>query len=256
MKNRSLRRDSSGQVIVITALLVAMVLLSTAIYVIETEKDVPTVGADTNNVFLSYEQGARSTLISALANITNGGNPDVLAADLNMLDSAVTSQSYQSIMQMVFTPLSQAPYQNGIWVSWGTNGEGTSSAIVTLSLNSTGASSISSSECTLTVTSQVNLSVNSIQVNGTSNQVNLRVEVQNEGKPALAQSFKFYYEDAMSAGNWTQVTSPSLTDYGDGTYTVTFDAQTLQPGDPLVASVLCQDQRGILVCSNVTCTNA
>ncbi|MGA2386763.1 MAG: hypothetical protein ABSG33_09545 [Candidatus Bathyarchaeia archaeon] len=255
MKNRNFRRDSSGQVIVITALLVAMVLLSTAIYVIETEKDVPTVGAGTNNVFLSYQQAARSTLISALANITNGGNPDVLTVDLNKLESAVISQSYQSILQMVFTPLNQGLYQNGVWVSTGINGEGTSSAIVTLSINSTGASSTSSLECTLNVTSQVNLSGSSIQVNGTSNQVNLRVEVFNEGKPALAQGFKFYYKDAVSGGNWTQATSPSITDYGDGTYAVTFNAQTLQPGDPLVASMHCLDQRGILICANVTCTN-
>jgi len=256
MKNRNLKRDNSGQVIVITALMVAMVLLSTAIFVIETEKDVPTVDTDTNNVFQAYQQAARNTLISALANITNGGNPSVLTADLNELESAITSHSYNSILQMSFTPTGEAPYQNGVWISWGTNGQGFSSAYVTLDMNSTGTSSTSNLECAINITSEVDLSGNYLQINGALNQVNLTVNVLNEGKPALAQKFTLYYEDAASStGNWTQATSPSITDFGNGTYAVSFNAQTQQPGDPLLASVHCLDQRGILICANVTCTN-
>jgi len=256
MKNRNLKRDNSGQVIVITALMVALVLLSTAIFVIETEKDVPTGGSDTNNVFSAYQQAARSTLISALASITHGGNPSVLTADLNELDSLITSHSYQSIIQINFTPLNEAPYQNGIWNSTGTNGQGISSAYVTFYVNSTGTSATSSLEYAINVTSQANLSGSYLQLGGTLNQVNLTVNVLNEGKPALAQNFTFYYEDgASSAENWTQVTSPSVTDFGNGTYAVSFDAQTQQPGDPLLASMHCQDQRGILIDANVTCNN-
>jgi len=256
MKNRSLKRDNSGQVIVITALMVALVLLSTAIFVIETEKDVPTGGSDTNNVFSAYEQAARSTLISGLANVTNGGNPSVLTTDLNELDSLIASHSYESILQMSFTPLNEASYENGIWISWSTDGQGISSAYVTLNVNSTGTSSTSTLEYAVNVTSQADLSGNYLQLNGTLNQVNLTVNVLNEGKPALAQNFTFYYEDgASSAENWTQVTSPSVTDFGNGTYAVSFDAQTQQPGDPLLASMHCQDQRGILVDANVTCNN-
>jgi hypothetical protein len=257
MKNRNLKRDNSGQVIVITALMVAMVLLSTAIFVIETEKDVPTTSdTETNNVFSAYQQAAKSTLISALANVTNGGDPSVLAADLNELDSLITSRSYQSILQMNFTPLNEAPYQNGIWISWGADGRGVSSAFITLDVNSTETSATSTLEHAINVTSQANLSGNYLQLNGALNQVNLTVNVLNEGKPALAQNFTFYYEDAASATeNWTQVTSPSITDFGNGTYAVSFNAQTQQPEDPILASMHCQDQRGILICANVTCTD-
>jgi hypothetical protein len=255
MKNRNLRHDNSGQVIVITALMVALVLLSTAIFVIETEKDVPTVSPDTNNVFLAYQQAARSTLISALASITNGGNPSILTADLNELNSSITSHSYQSILQMNFTPLNETLYKNGILI-WGTDGQGISSAYVTFYFNSTEASATSSLEYAINVTSQVNLSGSYLQLNGTLNQVNLTVNVLNEGKPALAQNFTFYYKDAaFSTENWTQVTSPSIRDFGNGTYAVSFDAQTQQPGDPLLASMHCLDQRGILIDANVTCTN-
>jgi hypothetical protein len=256
MKNRKLKRDNSGQVIVITALMVALVLLSTAIFVIQTEKDVPTSGTDTNNAFWVYQQAVRSTLISALANVTNGGNLSILTADLNKLNSLIISHSYQSILQTNFTLLNEAPYQNGIWISWGTDGQGISSAYVTLYASLTGTSSTSSLEYAINVTSQVSLSGSYLQLSGTLNQVNLTVNVFNEGKPALAQNFTFYYEDAASStGNWTQVTSPSIIDFGNGTYAVSFNAQTQQPGDPLLASMRCQDQRGIVIDANVTCTN-
>ena len=91
--------------IIITALLVASLLLSTAIYIIETEKEVPTTGTDENNVLTEYEQSIKNTLISALANITNGGDPSVLTADLNELNAAITSHSYQAMLQMDYTPL-------------------------------------------------------------------------------------------------------------------------------------------------------
>ena len=255
MRSRCFRRDTSGQVIIITALLVAMVLLSTAIYVIETEKAVPTATADANNTFPSYQQATRNTLISAVANITSGGNPSILTADLNELCSAITSHSYQALTQISFTKLNEAPYQNGIWISWGTNCQGISSAYVTVNVNSTGTFSTASLEYVVNVTSQVTLSGSYLQLSGTQNQVTLHVCVFNEGKPALAQNFTFYYRDSVSSGNWTQATSPTITDFGDGTYAVTFNAQTQQPGDPLAASIFCQDQRGILTCANVTCTN-
>ena len=253
MKNRNLKRDNSGQVIVITALMVALVLLSTAIFVIETEKDVPTAsGTDTNNVFAAYEQAVRSTVISALANVSNGGNTSVLTTDLNELDSLITSHSYQSILQMNVTPLNEAQYQNGIWI-----GQGIASACVTLDANSTGTTSTSTLQYAVNVTSQASLSGSYLQLNGTLNQVNLTVNVLNEGKPALAQNFTFYYEDAASSTeNWTQVTSPSITDFGNGTYAVSFNAQTQQPGDPLLALTHCQDQRGILIDADVNCTNS
>ena len=78
MGKRSFRRDKSGQVIIVSALLVALLLLSTALYVIEVGKQVPTVDAGESNVFLGYKQSTRSTLISALANATDGGNPNIL----------------------------------------------------------------------------------------------------------------------------------------------------------------------------------
>ena len=216
--------------IIITALLVASLLLSTAIYVIETEKAVPAVGTDEKNVLPACEQSTKNTLISALGNITNGGDTNVLTSDLNELNSAITSNSYQAILQMDYAPLNEAPYQNGIWISWGTDGQGISSAYVSFVFNSSGSSSSSNLEYDVNITSEVDLSGNYVQLNSNPTQVNLTVNVLNEGKPALAQNFTFCFEN--SAGVWVKVDSPSINNFGNGAYSVSFTAETDHSSNP------------------------
>ncbi|HUK85352.1 MAG TPA: hypothetical protein VLU95_05790 [Candidatus Acidoferrum sp.] len=250
MKKRSLKKDCSGQVIIITALLVALLLLSTAMYVIETGKNVPTPGNDGDNLFLAYEQSIRSTLISALANISSGGNTGVLIADLNELNSAIISHSYQDIVQMAYTPLNTAPYQNGTWISWGVDGHGISSACVSFAFNSSGLSTASNLEYNSNITTEVNLTGNYSQLNDTLAQANLTINVLNEDQPALAQNFTFYFRNIAY---WVKVEAPDITNLGDGTYSVSFSAETDQQSGPLLVSMFCQDQRGITVGANATC---
>lgn len=251
MTDRNFRRNKKGQVLVISALLVALILLSTAIYVMESEKSIPTA-ADENNVFPAYKQAARNTVISALANITNGGNPNTLTTDLNELESAITSQSYQALTQINFMPLTNGTYQNGLWISWGSNGQGISGGYVTLNVNATGTLTTSTYDDSINITSEADLSGNYEQINSTSNQVNLTINIYNEGKPALARDFTFYFENAT---NWALVDSPIITNFGNGTYTAAFVAENNQQTNPFVVSMFCQDQRGILIGANATCTS-
>ena len=231
MKKRSLKSNSSGQVIIITALLVASLLLSTAIYVIETEKQVPTAATGENNVFPAYQQSTVNTLISALANVTNGGDQGVLTADLNKLNSAITNDSYQAMVQINYTPLNVAPYQNGLCISWGADGQGVSSAYVSFALNSSAPSTSSNLEYDVNVTTAADLSGNYFQLDSNLTQVNLTVNMFNDGKPALVQNFSFYFENAT--GQWVNVGSPSLTDFVNGTYSASFTTETNQFNDPL-----------------------
>ncbi len=253
MKKRNLKHNSSGQVIIITALLVASLLLSTAIYVFETEKEVPTVETGEENVFPAYQQSIRNTLISALADITNDGNPDVLTYDLSNLTAAITNDSYQAMLQMNYTPLNVDSYQNGILTSWDTS-SGVSSAYVSFVFDSSSSSTSSNLEYDVNVTTAAALS-GYLQLYSNYTQVNLTVNVLNEGKPALAQNFTFSYENA--ADGWVQVNSSSITNFanfGNGTYSVSFTTETDPSGDPLAVSMLCQDQRGITVGATITCT--
>ena len=82
MARRSFRCDHRGQVLVVSALLVALLLLSTAIYVIEVGKEVPKVEVTQSANFERYKPSVRNAMISALANASNGGDPDVLALNL------------------------------------------------------------------------------------------------------------------------------------------------------------------------------
>ena len=252
MGKRSFKRDSSGQVLIVTALLVSLLLLSTALYVIEVGKEVPTVDASEGNVFSGYQQSARSTLISALANTTNGGGSDILGTDLNELKTVILSHSYRAMLTMDYNTQNSSSYQNGFLISWGANGQGVSSAYATFVFASSSPSATSNLEYSVNVTSAVHLSGNYHQLNDTTKQVNLVVNVLNEGKAALAQNYTFSYQNET---DWIAVDSPSITSFDNGTYAVSFNAQTPQPYDPLVVSLLCQDERGIFVGANITCTS-
>ena len=251
MKKRSLRRDNSGQVIIITALLVALLLLSTTMYVIDTGKQVPIAGSD-DNVFPAYEQSIKSTIISALANASSSGNNGVLTADLEELNSAIVSHSYQAIVEIDYIPFNEAPYQNGIWLSWGSNGLGTSSAYASFAFNSSGLSTTSSLEYTVNITSSVNLTGACSQLDNNLTQVNLIINVLNEDKPALAQNFTFCFQNVT---DWIPVEEPIINSFYNGTYAVSFNAETGQLSQPLIVSMYCQDQRGITIGANATCIN-
>lgn len=251
MKKRSLRQNTSGQVLVVTSLLIALLLLTTAMFVIEGAKKSSIVASGDDDVFPAYQQSIRNTLISALANVTGGGNSTVLTDDLDELNSAITMYSYQDIVYMSYVPLNVAPYQNGVWVSWGSSGYGVSSVCASFFFNSSGLSTTSNMVYTVNLTSEVNLAGSYTQIDTTSKQVNLTAHLLNEGKPALAQNFTFYFENGT---DWILVDSPIIVDFGNGTYNISFTAQIGQPSDQLVVSTMCLDQRGISIGANITCS--
>ncbi len=251
MTKRNFKSDKSGQVIIVTALLVSALLLSTALYVIEVGKEVPTIDESQSDVFSVYKQSTTSTLISALANASCGGNLNVLGVDLDALKTVILSNSYQALLTMDYNTLNSNSCQNGLLISWGDSGFGISSACSSFVFASSSPTATSNLEYTLNVTSTVYLSGNYHQIDDTTKQVNLTFTVQNDGKAALTQSFSVSYRNGT---DWIQVNSSNTTDFGNGTYTVTFSAES-QVSDPMAVSLLCQDQRGIFVGANLTCTS-
>ena len=245
------RRKNSGQVLIITSLVVVMLLLSTVIYVTETEKNAPVYNADGNVGLSTIRQAARHTIMSALVNISNGGAPSVLAEDLNRLSSAVGSRSYNAMSDLKVAALNSAPYADGVWVSWGANGEGVSSILVNFALNASGNSGSYYSDYTINVTSSISINGYFTQLNESERQVNLISTVLNEGKHAQAGNSVFFYEQDSPVG-WMQAASPSTIDYGNGTYLTTFTAENTTQST-LPVSVHYQDTRGISVWTNATC---
>jgi hypothetical protein len=256
MKPRHSSRRNSGQVLVIASLVVTLLLLSTALYVSEIEKNAAVYESRVDPAFSAYKLGVTHTVISALANISNGGSADVLVSDLNCFKSVVDNHSFNAIVKMDATPLNATPYQDGVWISWDSSGRGISSAYVNLVLNSSGTSATYYSEYAINVTSEINVNGYYTSLTGSLKQVNLTCNILNEGKRALAQNFTVYYEQdgSLSPEEWVQVASPSITDYGNGTYTMSFTAETTNPEDPVLVSVHSNDLRYILIKANVTCT--
>jgi hypothetical protein len=250
MAKRSLGKDNSGQVIIVSALLVAMLLLSTALYVVETTKQVPTVKADDALSFVEYKQATRSTLISALANITVGGDRNVLAADFSVLESALQAHSYSSILTFTYTPLNSGFYQDGLWIAWGNAGIGVSSTFVDFEFGSSSLSSSATLQYAVNVTSQVILYGSFTQENDTKI-VNLSVNFSNEGKPALVNSLTFQYLNGTAS---VPVENPEIVSHGDGSYTASFTVPSAAEIHSLTVSLLCRDQRGISTGANYTCT--
>jgi hypothetical protein len=245
---RSFRGNNSGQVLVITSLVVVMLLLSTVIYVNETQKNAPVFIADGNASFSAIKQAAVHTLVSALVSISNGANPNTLTADLTRFQAAVENHKYTVISELSYVASSSAPYVEGVWIFWGSNGEGAAGAAVNFALNATGPASNFYTEYALTVTSEISVSGTYTELN-TSRPVSLSCAVFNENAPALAQNMQIYYEQDNSTG-WA-LASPSITDYGNGTYAASFT--TLNATQSLLpVSVHCVDQRGVSVWANAT----
>ena len=255
MKTRNSSRRNSGQVLIIVALIITMLLLSTALYVAETEKDVAVYKSELEPAFSAYKLGATHTIMSALSNISNGGSTDILTINLNRFRSVVGNHSFNTIFKMEFNPFNTAPYQDGVWIDWGSSGKGISSAYVNFILNSSGISATYYSEYAVNVTSELDISGVYTALSGSLKQVAVTCTVHNEGNPALAQNFTVCYEQdgSLSLEEWVPVASPNITDYGNGTYIISFTAETTNPDDPMLVSVHSHDLRYILTKANVTC---
>lgn len=211
-----------------------------------------------SDMFQMCKLGTTHAVVSALANISNGGNMNVLVDDLNSFKSVLINHSYDAIVQLNANPLSVSPYVNGVWVSWGQNGEGISSAYVDFALNYSGLSSTTWSGYSVNITSAISVAGQYTTVNGSLKQTNVTCTLLNEGKPALARNFTVYYEDdgSLVTEEWLKVQSLTIMDYGNGTYSLSFWAETLNPANPLIVSVCCHDTRSILVHANVTCVES
>jgi hypothetical protein len=206
--------------------------------------------------FSSIRQASVHTVVSALVNISNGGDKGILATDLDQLKYFVAIHSYNSILNMNYTPLSNGAFQDGVCMSWGGTGEGMSSAYIDFALNSSGGSTDYYSDYVVNITSKIVVNGYYTLLTGASKQLNVTCRLYNEGKPAIAKNFSVYYEydGLLSIEEWVQITSPSIIDYGNGTYIISSTVSTINRDDPLLISVHSHDLRDILVLANVTCT--
>jgi hypothetical protein len=250
MKRINAKSHNSGQALIVASLVISVMLLSTAYYVNDTEKNIRTSQIAADLSFLTTKSSIANTLISALANITNGGNTGILGMDLDGLSSTIENHSYDERFDLQFTPLNSSPYQNGIYISWGSNGTGVSSASVSFFINFSGPYANSYSEYEANVTTAIAIE-STITSGGPEKNVNVTCQMLNGKDPAQASDITLYYQNE-TGGPWTTVLpSDNLNsiDYGNGTYFISFTAYAQ---NTLHVSAQAHDLRNILVMANAT----
>ena len=261
MKRKRLNRKNSGQFLIITSLVIVLLLLSVVYFVFEIErKSAVQTTASLNSYVLAIKLSSRNTVTSALVNVSNGGENEILTANLNEFSSIIGNQYHFGKCNLMCTPLNSAPYQSGIWISWGSNGLGVSSAYTSFSLDFTGIQADVQLEYSVNIITTVNVEDGAyIKLEGEGmelkKQVNATCRILNEGKPALAKNIALFYEENgdLSTEKWIPVDSLSITDYGNGTYFMSFIVETQVRNDPVLISAHVHDLRDIFVQTNTEC---
>jgi hypothetical protein len=252
---RKLRANNSGQLLIVAALAIAILISSTTIYVYELSKEVNSEDySSISNFILALKQSTRNAMISSLANVSNGGEKNVLATNLNGLSQVFRSINNLGICQLAYTPLSNSNYDSGTWLSWNKSDVGVSSAYANFTLEVYGMTMNMTLNYAINVTSAITVNGYYTNLVGNEKLVNLTCNVYNEGKPALAKNMAFFYEEL---GSWLPVDSSDnlyIMDYGNGTYRASFTVET--PLNAVQVSAHFYDLRDIFVQANTTCYEA
>jgi len=250
-------RKNSGQTIIITALAISLLILSVAYGVFEAGRRNEMRSTTTLNMpVLATKLGLRNTVTSALVNVSNGGENTILSANLHEYATIVGNQSHFGKCTVLYTALDASPYQSGMWISWGSDGTGISGAYANFTLVFIRTTADTQMEHATNVTTSLDVEGTYTKLGGTSKQVNVTCRIFNEYQPALANNLTIYYEydGEPSDQNWVAASSPTVTDYGNGTYTISFTAETQNIDDPMLVSAQVHDLREIFVLANATCT--
>jgi hypothetical protein len=240
------RRANQGQVLIVAALVIVIMLLSTAIYIADIQKSQLKAQAETGLNLPFYKQGIQHTMQSALANISSGGDTDVLQTNIDSFNTFMVETSFNFFFTSQATYRATGGYYNGVLQVQNQTGTAIISAYATFNVASTGTKEQTQSNFDMNVTSMIQTSGTYSQ-DGNSKHVQLTCKVSNEGQPALARNFGVSFENdgSLDTENWTTVEAPTITDHGDGSYTITFNADTDQPENQLLIWLSCQDQREI-----------
>jgi hypothetical protein len=252
---RKFRANNSGQLLIVAALAIAVLVSSTTIYVYELSRE--TISSDRrplDDFVLSLEQSTRNLMISSLSNVSNGGPSSVFSANLNSFSQLIASLHEFGTMTLDSALLNDSMYDSGIRLSWGTNGTGVSSAYANFTLQVHGLGEDTAKSFAVNVTTTIIPNGSYVTLANGQKQASLTCRLYSEGKPFLAENMTFFYEDN---GNWTQIDASnglSIIDQGNGVYFVSFVANVLS--DTIQVSIHAYDSRDIFVATNIICSEA
>ncbi len=248
-------KKNSGQVLLIAAFIMALLLLSAELYIFDVGKIMYEVELNSLTDFvLAVELGSRHVVVGSLANVSNGGSSSVLEWNLQNWSSLINGQYQFGKSVLDYTLEETSPYSSGIWIDWGTNGLGVSSAYANFTYKLLGREANLNQSYFINVTTMLLIESAFRTIQGNDKQINVTINLLNGGNPALAGQIAVYYNDQQ--GNWLIPDETSnnytISDYGNGTYLASFVASI--PGQNVEVSTNVIDQREIYVQSNATST--
>ena len=247
-ENMRTSRRNSGQILLIAAFIMASLLLSAQLYVLEVGKISTETETDSVNDFiLAVDMGSKHVVVGSLANISDGGPNSILESNLEKWSLIIGRQYRFGKNVLNYTLRESSPYSSGVWISWSTNGFGTSSAYVNFTYTLKDREVDVVHPYLINVTSSILIEGSYRTISGDTKQVNVTIDVLNEGQPALAKQISVYYKLSDS---WLTPSNYTIMDYGNGTYIASFTADI--PSATVEVSARVVDQRGIFVQANAT----
>ena len=251
---KSHKRARSGQIIVVSALIIALIMTSTAAYIYELSGNVGEADNSQalNDFVRSIVLGSKHVAIGALANITNGGQNQTLTANLNKWKVAVEQQFLLGTFSLNFTLRDIVPYSSGLYVNWGTNGSGVSGAYVGFLLKVSGKGIEMQYPYSINASTRLCIDGFITQITSETKQVMLYCHLLSEEQPALAKNVTVYYRESTNWMTPDATNNYTLTDYGNGTYEATFTLETSATSIDVSAHIF--DERDIVVQANATLT--
>jgi len=251
-KISTFRKDNSGQLLIVAALVIALLISSTTVYVYELGKETEVTDTQRLDDFVfAIKQATHNAMISSLANVSNEGNSVALTTNLYKLAEILRTMNHFAVCNLTFTPLNDSTYNSGVWLSWNTPGLGVTSAYSDFTLKAYTTETSVESNYAVNVTTEIMVNGFYTQLNSTEKLVNLTAVIYDEKGPVLAKNMSIQYENA---GEWLTVDSSnslSITDYGNGTYSVSFIVSTASETIPVSAHIF--DLRNVYVRANTTC---
>jgi len=247
------QRRNSGQIVLIAAFIIASLLLSAQLYILEVGRTLSETEPDSVNDFiLSVQLGSRNVVTSSLGNVSNGGASGTLELNLEEWASLVEDQYLYGKSILDYTLRDAAPYSSGIWLGWGANGYGVSSSYSNFTHKLTGLEAEVDQSFVINITTTLLIASTNQKLGGDSRQVNVTISIQNEAEPALAEQITIYYRVSSSWLIPDEANGYILRDYGNGTYLGSFVADV--PAESVEISTHILDYRDIYAQANVTST--
>lgn len=245
-------RRRSGQVLILVALTIAALVISTEIYLYRLSETRVEAGYDLLcDYVLNIRLALRHVVEASLTNITWGGPAQILAYNLERWSSFLAGEYRLGSCTLTATPKDVSPYSSGIWIDWGSDGTGISSAYSRFDLKLNGRGAEVNLTYAVNVTTTLLVSGSYSVVAGDNKTLEVWCRLLNEGAPALAGNITLLY---LKGGVWRDPSGlPDYTysDYGNGTYLFSFS--DLIPGDVVTVSARSYDRRIIYVQAEAEC---